>query len=136
MSHIERSFKPIPQSVCQARSFVTLAIGCHVDAAVCDDVQICVSELASNVLRHCNPKEGEFTVRVSLDSQGSVRMEVHDRDSDTHSIETRIRDMDFYSTHGRGMFIIEQLSEDWGVETTPNGKVIWTQFSAAAQAAA
>lgn len=127
MNSLERSFERTPQSVGQARSFVTFAVGCHVDTARSDDICSCVSEMASNVLLHTNESTGGFTVRVCVDQHGCVRLEVHDQDQDAVAVSATST-LDDDATEGRGMFIVEHLSDDWGVEKSPTGKLVWSHF--------
>ena len=129
MNSLERSFERTPQSVGQARGFVTFAVGCHVDTARSEDICSCVSEMASNVLLHTSESTGGFTVRVCIDQHGCVRLEVHDHDQDAVAVSAR-SSLDDEATEGRGMFIVEHLSDDWGVEKSPTGKLVWSQFSA------
>ncbi|MFE2642632.1 ATP-binding protein [Streptomyces nigra] len=129
MNSLERSFERTPQSVGQARKFVTFAVGCHVDIGRSDDICSCVSEMASNALLHTSESAGGFTVRVCVDQHGCVRLEVHDHDRDTVALSMRRSPSDD-ATGGRGMFIVEHLSDDWGVEKSSTGKLVWSQFSA------
>lgn len=133
MYHLQRTFDPIPQSVGQARGFVTSAIGCHVDTPRCDDIRSCVSELASNAILHTGNSGNPFVVRVSTDQHGCVRLEVHDQARDTGPVLADHQDTD--ATDGRGMLIVQLLSDDWGVDPSPTGKVVWSHFASAAQAA-
>ncbi|MCZ4602449.1 ATP-binding protein [Streptomyces sp. Lzd4kr] len=129
MNSLERSFERTPQSVGQARGFVTFAVGCHIDIGRSDDICSCVSEMASNALLHTSESTGGFTVRVCIDQHGCVRLEVHDQDQDAVAVSAR-RSPGDDATGGRGMFIVEHLSDDWGVEKSPTGKLVWSQFSA------
>ncbi|MFE2642630.1 ATP-binding protein [Streptomyces nigra] len=129
MNSLERSFERTPQSVGQARGFVTFAVGCLGDTARSEDICSCVSEMASNVLLHTREITGGFTVRVCGDQHGCVRLEVHDHDHDAVAVSARKSPGDD-ATEGRGMFIVEHLSDDWGVEKSPTGKLVWSHFSA------
>ncbi|MCZ4602451.1 ATP-binding protein [Streptomyces sp. Lzd4kr] len=129
MNSLERSFERTPQSVGQARGFVTFAVGCHIDIGRSDDICSCVSEMASNALLHTSESTGGFTVRVCVDQHGCVRLEVHDHDQDAVAVSAR-SSLDDEATEGRGMFIVEHLSDDWGVEKSPTGKLVWSHFSA------
>ncbi|WP_432163616.1 ATP-binding protein [Streptomyces tendae] len=127
MNHLERTFESTPQSVQEARGFVTFAVGCHVDTARSDDIRSCVSELASNAVLHTEAGAGRYTVKICVDRHGCVRLEVHDQDHVAPEASTENSDRD--STNGRGLFIVEHLSDTWGVEKSPTGKIVWSQFA-------
>lgn len=126
MLHLQRSFDPTPRSVAQARGFVGSAVACHLDPSRSDDLRICVSELASNALIHA---ETSFTVRICIDRHGCVRLEVHDQDRNQPQA-TAALPRDRRATTGRGMFIVERLADEWGVElSATGGKCVWSQFA-------
>lgn len=126
MLHLQRSFDPTPRSVAQARGFVGSAVACHLDPSRSDDIRICVSELASNALLHA---ESSFTVRICVDRHGCVRLEVHDQDRNKAPEKAHLPH-DQQATTGRGMVIVEQLADDWGVELpATGGKCVWSHFA-------
>ncbi len=86
-----------------------------------DDVQLVVSELATNALSHAHT-----LFRVTLTGLGdSVLLEVFDGSS-TGPVIVIARPMD---THGRGVAIVKALSRDWGSTSSPaGGKVVWASF--------
>ncbi|WP_411093343.1 ATP-binding protein [Streptomyces sp. 049-1] len=131
MNHLERTFESTPQSVQEARGFVTFAVGCYVDTARTDDIRSCVSELASNAVLHTDASSGRYTVKICVDRHGCVRLEVHDYDHVQPEASAENSDRD--STNGRGLFIVEHLSDTWGVESSPRGKIVWSHFAGATQ---
>ncbi|MGW0086800.1 ATP-binding protein [Streptomyces sp. NPDC003393] len=126
MNRLERTFESTPQSVKEARGFVTFAVGCHVDTARTDDIRSCVSELASNAVLHTDSSCGRYTVKICVDRHGCVRLEVHDQDRVEPQALAENSDSD--STHGRGLFIVKNLSDTWGIESSPLGKIVWLHF--------
>jgi anti-sigma regulatory factor (Ser/Thr protein kinase) len=76
-----------------------------------------LSELATNAVMHART---EFTV-VLRDVEELLRIEVHDRDP-------RLPHQRHYgvtATTGRGLALVATLSQSWGVDGNPAGKVVW-----------
>lgn len=84
-------------------------------------VELAVSELVTNAVVHANSP-----VSLTLvDHDGDVQIRVRDEASDPPVV----RKISVEETGGRGMTIIEAISEHWGVEVEPPGKVIWLDIS-------
>lgn len=83
-----------------------------------DDVQLGVSELLSNAVRHAGTD-----VEMSLKLNGRLVVEVHDSDPDLR--RPVIPNQTPYATSGRGLQIVSAISDDWGIRATADGKVIW-----------
>lgn len=86
--------------------------------------QICVSELVANVIRHVG--EGTPTT-LAVSIQGThVRIEL--RDPDTRALPTLLApDPDVES--GRGMLLVDELADRWGVALRPDSKVVWCELA-------
>ncbi|MEV8562516.1 ATP-binding protein [Streptomyces sp. NPDC051917] len=128
MTYLKRSFASEPQSIAQVRDFVDLVIGSRVDQARAADIRCCVSEMASNAMLHARTDDTTFTVKVCIDRQGCVRIEVYDGDQDATRdvVVTAAADE---SPNGRGILIVQALSDDWGVDKQGHGKVVWSHFA-------
>jgi len=89
------------------------------DAAV-----LCVSELVANVVLHSSATE--CVVRLAY-TPADVTIEVADEGPGRPVLEpSRPR-----SEHGRGMLIIDNISDDWGVrDLGRNGKSVWVRLNA------
>jgi serine/threonine-protein kinase RsbW len=112
------------------RSFVrrTLDEWHIVDRA--DDVLLCLSELASNAVRHGVPDGQHFLVKVAS-ADGRLRIEVHD----TGRHRPRARQPGEDDTTGRGLLIVQTLADEWGVSRRgPRRKVVWIAFKIETQA--
>ncbi len=104
-----------------ARDFICLHLGELDLPHLADDMRLVVSELATNALLHAHPP---FT--VSLRSDGtSVRVTVGDGSSSV-PVRATAGDMD---AGGRGLAIVDELSDDWGVIQGPGEtKSVWASF--------
>jgi anti-sigma regulatory factor (Ser/Thr protein kinase) len=112
-----RSFSRKPESVAAARRFAAQALtGAAVD--VIDAVELMVSELATNCVRHTNTA---FDLSVER-SRGNIRIEVTDRAAGTPVMRTPGPE----DLTGRGLQIVNMLAQAWGVEQrNASGKTVW-----------
>ncbi|MDJ0463120.1 ATP-binding protein [Streptomyces sp. H27-C3] len=82
--------------------------------ALVDDAQKIVTELLANVYKHA----GRQAVLSLQGSRGELRITVSDRSPDMPIV----KEPDWDSTTGRGLFLVEALAEDWTCVPTPTGK--------------
>lgn len=93
------------------------------------DVQLCASELVTNVIRHLG--EGvPVTVRVSRDDGGRIRLEV--TDPDPRVLPVLRAAVDAEEESGRGLALLEALTARWGVTQGPGRKTVWCELGAVA----
>ena len=114
----KRRFANSPSSVTQARRFVQEHIaGTPPDVA--DTVAVMTSELATNSIRHA---ASAFEVGVHRSAR-EIRVEVTDEGSGVPTVLSP----DPTQPSGRGLFIVEQLADDWGVRASRdlNAKTVW-----------
>lgn len=91
------------------------------DQALADAVLL-VSELATNVVRHGPLLEREFEVAVTALADGSCLIEV----SDEGRMEPRLRVVGEWEETGRGLHLVENIAEAWGVWSRGrHGKTVW-----------
>jgi anti-sigma regulatory factor (Ser/Thr protein kinase) len=118
-----RTFPAIPQSVHAARRFATDTLSSS-PASVLEAVELMVSELATNCIRH---ERTSFHITI-LGSAEEIRVEVTDSGSGTPTMRSPGPD----EPSGRGLQIVDMLSETWGVEPEhPSGKTVWFTMPAA-----
>ena len=79
--------------------------------------QLVVSELVSNAVEHAGTGS---TISLELVDR---RLKVSVRDGST--TQPVSRPLDLVSFRGRGLPLIDQVSEDWGVRYHPDGKTVW-----------
>lgn len=114
-----------PASVPTARRFVeSVLLGWGLDDLAWDAAMV-TSELTSNAALHA--AGGSVTVRVLARVDGSARLEV----SDGFSRLPQQRNHSSTSTTGRGLRIVGELSDDWGIADGLSGKTVWVELRAA-----
>ncbi len=107
-----------PDSTPAARAFLSrLLNGWGLPEEVIDDASLLATELMSNAVRHGT---GVVTLRVEVDD-GVVQVGVHDDGAAMPAVE----DPDLTSVNGRGLFIVECVSDQWGSSQDDPGKTVW-----------
>ncbi len=113
-----RSFECRPQAVTAARRFVREALSGE-GAELIDAAELMTSELTSNCVRHAGTA---FEVSVRTRAAGDeIRIEVRDSGGG----QPRPLSPGPDEPSGRGLMIVEALSESWGVEPGGDGKTVW-----------
>jgi anti-sigma regulatory factor (Ser/Thr protein kinase) len=114
-------FLPAPASVGMARDFVRRNLAAwpedRVDAAI-----LMTSELVTNAVVHARSR-GEVSVKVS---QATLRIAVRD---ESKSVPVEVPHAP-YDEHGRGLTIVSELAERWGVTENLVGKSVWFTLGA------
>lgn len=102
-----------------------LASGVYEEIA--DDAAVIISELISNALRHARPlPSGD--IRVSWSHEGDlIQLAVSDGGSMTEPRRTRAA---LSSLGGRGLSIVETLSDGWGVSHDDDSTTVWANLRA------
>ncbi|WP_299533710.1 ATP-binding protein [uncultured Streptomyces sp.] len=126
----EAFFRRERRSIPLVRMFVRAALPDWACPALMDeglrhDVLLCVSELATNALVHGVPPGRGF--RIHLIRAGDVlRIEVHD--SGDGRVE-RVADAGPDAEGGRGLRVVAELADAWGVGERNPGKSVWCEFA-------
>lgn len=110
-----RSFECRPEAVTAARHFVRGVLAGETPDLI-DAAELMASELTSNCVRHAGTG---FDVSVSVGEQ--IRVDVRD------SGGGRPRPLSPGPTEpsGRGLMIVQAMSDSWGVEPRGDGKNVW-----------
>lgn len=109
-------------SVSEARLFVRARLRDHGLAAIEGDVQLVVSELATNALTHAGTP---FVVTVHRDEL-TLFLTVRDG-SPVHPAVVKVEAM---APGGRGISIVDALSQAWGSVDQPGAaKSVWASFA-------
>lgn len=111
-----QAFPPDALSVTAARRFVSAALN-GAAAEVQEAIVLMVSELATNCIKHVGR---EFEVSVTRGA-AAVRVEV----GDPSAARPVMRSPGPDDATGRGLRIVDMLSDTWGVRSRPHGKIVW-----------
>jgi serine/threonine-protein kinase RsbW len=85
-----------------------------------DDLRLLVTELVTNAIRHAQPSD-EPWLRLNLAvNNGSIRVDVIDHGPGFLPIAD---EPGFDETSGRGLYLVEQLADRWGVGVDGNTRV-------------
>lgn len=110
-----------PHSAGLAREFVCLHLAAHHLSHLLEDVRLVVSELATNAVAHA---QTPFAVTLSR-ADRSVRVAIRDGSPSAPVRSTP----DVMDMSGRGLMIVELLSQAWGISTDRHGfKSVWASF--------
>ncbi|MEV5899862.1 ATP-binding protein [Streptomyces sp. NPDC052127] len=113
----------------QAREFTQRTLGCWSLERCTDDAVTVVTELAANAVLHALPHTSteQFHVRLRLTLRRAHLVCAVTDPSD--SLPVHSRTADDLLEHGRGLHIIEALSEHWGwTRRPPVGKTVWAML--------
>ncbi|WP_112470306.1 ATP-binding protein [Streptomyces triticisoli] len=122
----ERLYRRERQSVPAARAFTRVALTDWGMAERADDVLLCVSELATNALVHGVPPGRGFLLRLLPYDGGGLRVEVHDSGDGVPAVPQP--DAGEPGEGGRGLLLVAELADRWGVSGRSPGKVVWCEF--------
>ena len=104
------------ESVAAARSFVAVALQ-HCGGEAVALAQLLTSELATNAILHARSR---FDVAAS--EAGGV---IHITVTDGSTLRLQPAATQLSEMHGRGLYLLRELSERWGVIHTQRGKTVW-----------
>lgn len=102
------------------RRLTDAATGAGVDTDTTDTLVLLASELVTNAVLHGN---GRVHVRAVTTSRGTVVLEV----SDGRPGQVVPREMDLWSTGGRGLAMVDVMAWQWGCRSDMAGKVVWCE---------
>ena len=107
-----------PRSVAAARHWVGARLA-DVAAPLLGQVELMVSELASNAISHAR---SAFTVRIERAGH-HTRISVADAGEGV----PRVQAPNMSALHGRGLLIVDALAAQWGVDylRDHSGKIVW-----------
>lgn len=112
-----------PSGTAEVRSALRRTLDQWRAGAVSHNVEVAASELMANALTHT-----ESGALVSMEllpgTPRRVRLEVEDRSSQW----PRRRSPGETATSGRGLMLVEALSDRWGAEPRGAGKALWCEF--------
>ncbi len=121
-----KTFPATTAAVTAARRFAVEAVG-NLPRATVDTVALAVSELATNCVRYAGT---EFTVDVDQTAK-RLRVAVTDSGRGTPTV----RSPDPSEPSGRGLMLVQALSDEWGVTKSRRGvgKTVWFELQLSAR---
>lgn len=134
------SFAHDPASVPQVRHVVRHVLdGAGLDEMTTAEIEIVVSEIVGNAVRHARPLDGgeihiqcEVTVVPAGAPQGDggSHVEIAVTDGGAPGRVLSARSPDEQATSGRGLFIVEGLADEWGVVEDVDSlrRTVWASF--------
>ncbi|HYH12601.1 MAG TPA: ATP-binding protein, partial [Thermomicrobiales bacterium] len=108
----------------EARDFVREVLAeWGVGDELVDATQLCVSELVTNAVIHGGVDKA---LALELDDQGWLTALVHDSGG-AGNVE-HLADEDFSLVSGRGLTLVEAMSDDWGTDSSQDGTTVWCEL--------
>ena len=114
---------PERSAAAQARRFVReVCASWGLVREVIDDIELLVSELVTNAVLHARS-----AARLTIEQLGDcIRVTV----ADSSAVPPRLREYGPEAATGRGVFLVDRLAREWGVETNDGaGKRVWFEVA-------
>jgi serine phosphatase RsbU (regulator of sigma subunit)/anti-sigma regulatory factor (Ser/Thr protein kinase) len=115
-----------PKALATARTMIHQALDTWELPERADDTVLAADELITNALVHTDGG-AVLNVRLLPGATARLRVEVHDLGGNW----PRRREAGDGEVSGRGLLLVSQLADDWGVEPHGGGKVVWCEFRTA-----
>jgi anti-sigma regulatory factor (Ser/Thr protein kinase) len=113
-----------PEAPALARHLIRAAVAAWGAGEQADEIELAADELMTNALVHT---DGDGVVSLRLTAEGRIRIEMED----SSSALPRRREAGDWAVSGRGLMLVERLSDAWGVEPRGGGKSVWCEFAVA-----
>ncbi|MFI6641117.1 ATP-binding protein [Streptomyces sp. NPDC050504] len=115
-----------PESAASARRLTQCVVVRHwgLSPQIAEHAVLLVSELVGNAVRHTGARF--FGLRM-VRRRGWLRIEVRDPSRGLPCLMP-VHEMD---VSGRGLFLVDKLSDRWGVDLLPRGKTTWFEMRVA-----
>ena len=122
-------FRSRPEAVSAARQALA-GLDAVLEAGAFYDASLCVSELVTNAVLHADHgSDAELRLDVEFGPDGSLRVEVRDAGRGFTPAEPSEGD-----DSGWGLFLVDRLSDRWGV-TCDDGTCVWFEMGPAERVA-
>ncbi|MFB6783109.1 SpoIIE family protein phosphatase [Streptomyces sp. NPDC056352] len=112
-----------PEALSSARHMIRAAVRAWGAKDRADEAELAADELITNALMHTDGG-AIVTVRVLAGPERRLRVDVEDRSSAL----PRPRDAGVSGVSGRGLMLVDRLTDAWGVESRGSGKCVWCEF--------
>ncbi|MBT2543730.1 ATP-binding protein [Streptomyces sp. ISL-44] len=121
----QQRFSRARSSVPAARQFVGDTLAGWGVVERWGDMRLCASELATNAVLHGAPPGRDFGVRL-VREPGRVLIEVRDSGPGLPVIQCTSLD----ASAGRGLWLVKEVADEFGVLDEAVGKTVWVAFGA------
>ncbi|ROQ35888.1 serine phosphatase RsbU (regulator of sigma subunit) [Streptomyces sp. PanSC19] len=112
-----------PEALSSARHMIRAAVRAWGAGERADEIELVADELMTNALMHTDGG-AIVTLRILTGPPRRLRVEVEDRSSAL----PRRREAGEAGVSGRGLLLVDRLSDVWGVESRGGGKCVWCEF--------
>ncbi|MFF2502868.1 SpoIIE family protein phosphatase [Streptomyces sp. NPDC058067] len=112
-----------PAALTEARHMIRAAVRAWGAGERADEIELVADELITNALMHTDGP-AVVTVRVITASDRRLRVDVED----TSSALPRRREAGEDGVSGRGLLLVDLLTDVWGVDARGSGKCVWCEF--------
>ena len=116
----ELTLESRPQAAAAAREAVS-SLTDQLGQRLVDDIKVLVTELVTNSCRHA--ESGTLGVELGI-ADGVVTIAVHDSG---RGFEPPVPKRDLELESGRGLYIVDALSDRWGVDSSA-GTRVWAEL--------
>ncbi|MEU7044874.1 ATP-binding protein [Streptomyces varsoviensis] len=114
----ERQLVAQPRAFARVRRAVASQLRLWGRADLVPGAAMCVTELLSNVHKHTATAECVLTID---NLPGGIRAAVSDADAGMPTV----KEPDYFAESGRGMFLLSETADTWGVDLNSTGKTVW-----------
>jgi anti-sigma regulatory factor (Ser/Thr protein kinase) len=122
MEAVETQLPSTARSPQLARSFLRTTLQTWQLDGLGEVSELLVTELVANVVTHVG---APMTIRAHH-ADSVMRVEIEDP---SHDVPV-VRHPDEADEHGRGMLLVDQLADAWGVVQHSEGKTVWFELNA------
>ncbi|MFE9950205.1 ATP-binding protein [Streptomyces sp. NPDC005531] len=112
-----------PESAAVARELARTALAAWGQDELIDDALLVITELVSNAIEY--GRMGAMRVIVAWPTESFIRLGVVDR---SKAIPMMRLDSNGDDTHGRGLVLVDALSDRWGTDLYQWGKQVWGEI--------
>ena len=127
---LERNLPVSPEAAAEARHALD-DLGAEMSNERIRDVQLLVSELVTNAVRHANLADGDVIGLVIELADDSLRVEVHDPGG---GFVPSAPSPDPARPSGWGLYLVAELADRWGVDSDDR-TLVWFELDHRAAAA-
>lgn len=119
-----QTMRRVPESAEAARKLVRAALAAWGQEGLIEDAALVITELVSNTVDHARLES--IRVVVTRPSEKFVRLGVVDRSRNVPYLRT---DSNGDNTRGRGLLLVDTLTDRWGTDRYRWGKQVWGEMT-------